>query len=86
MSEDIFAGSDDKDDLTALTDEEEFTSLAEVAIRQGEYERATAFEEQSLEIRREVGEPWGIAVSLGNFGWIALLQGDLKQAVTLLPL
>ena len=28
-------------------------------------------------------EPWGTAVSLANFGWIALLQGDKMKAVEL---
>jgi hypothetical protein len=35
-------------------------------------------------MRREINEPWGIAVSLGNFAWIALRRDDLQQAVSLL--
>jgi hypothetical protein len=40
--------------------------------------------ERSLEIRRELGHPWGIAVSLGSLGWAALCEDDIEQANRLL--
>ena len=55
-----------------------------MAVRRGDYERAYILEEESLALRREIDETWGIAISLANFAWIALRQNDLKQAAALL--
>jgi hypothetical protein len=53
-------------------------------VRRGDNERAFVLEEESLALRREINETWGIAISLANFAWIALRQDDLQQAVVLL--
>jgi predicted ATPase/class 3 adenylate cyclase len=47
-----------------------------LAIDQGDYIAACAWHEESLLIRRELGDQRGIAVSLGNLGNIALEQGE----------
>ena len=46
--------------------------------------RAAEFEEESLRLRREIGDKWGVAVSLGNYAWFALNQNDLGKAGELL--
>src|SRR5262249_32356498 len=38
----------------------------------------------SLAVRRELGEKWGIAISLGTLGWMALRQRDFKRMRELL--
>ena len=60
------------------------SGLAEIAIRRGDYERAYKLEEESLALRCEINETWGIAVSMANFGWIELNRGNLKEAKGLL--
>lgn len=60
------------------------TSLAEIQLRRGNYTRAGELEQESLTLRRALGDKWGIAVSLGNSAWVFLKQGDLPQAVGLL--
>jgi non-specific serine/threonine protein kinase len=53
--------------------------LGELAIRQGQYERATQLLEESLAIRKQHGHKWGIGATLGALGWVALLQHDIHQ-------
>ncbi len=53
-----------------------------LAIDQGDYAAARAWHEESLLIRRELGDQRGIAVSLGNLGNIALEQGEQAVART----
>jgi len=60
------------------------SGLAEIAIRQSNYEHAVILEEESLAMRKEMDEPWGIGVSLGNFAWIALRRDKLEEAEKLL--
>ena len=50
-------------------------------MRQGDYARATRLLEESLELRRQLGNKWGIAVSLGTLGWVAMHEGDWQRAV-----
>jgi tetratricopeptide (TPR) repeat protein len=51
-----------------------------VAYDLGEYESAKRYFEQGLAIRKEVGHPWSIAVSLGHLGDVALAQGNGERA------
>src|SRR6266851_7866781 len=51
-----------------------------LSYRQGDYPAARALQEQSLAIRRELGDRSGIAGSLGNLGNVALNQGDYPAA------
>jgi hypothetical protein len=37
--------------------------------------------EESLELRRQLGNQWGVGVSLGLLGWVAIRQGDWKRAI-----
>ena len=56
------------------------SGLAEIAIRQENYEHAAVLEDESLAMRKQMDEPWGIGVSLGNFAWIALRKDNLQEA------
>jgi predicted ATPase len=51
---------------------------------QGDYGQATMLHEEALALRRELGDPDGIASSLQNLGRIAHRQGDVARAVVLL--
>ncbi len=53
-----------------------------LATNQGDYSAARAYYEQSLEVRREVGDRLGIAASLNNLGIMAREQGDYAAART----
>jgi hypothetical protein len=58
--------------------------LGEVALRQGNYRDATQLVEESLELRRGLGNKWGIGVSLGILGWIAMREENWDRAMVLL--
>ncbi|OGG46571.1 MAG: hypothetical protein A3F84_18045 [Candidatus Handelsmanbacteria bacterium RIFCSPLOWO2_12_FULL_64_10] len=51
-----------------------------LASRQGDYAAARAFHEESLGIRRELGDKQGIAASLNNLGNVSYYQGDYAAA------
>ena len=59
-------------------------NLGNVALDQGDYPAARALLEESLAIRRELGDRWGIARALSNLGNVALNQGDYPAARALL--
>jgi tetratricopeptide (TPR) repeat protein len=59
----------------------ELSGLGEVALRQGEYMRATQLMEESLELRRQLGNKWGVGVSLGMLGWVAMRERDWDRAI-----
>jgi hypothetical protein len=40
--------------------------------------------EESLGLRRQLNNKWGVGVSLGTLAWVALAQGDLDRAVATL--
>jgi predicted ATPase/DNA-binding CsgD family transcriptional regulator/Tfp pilus assembly protein PilF len=61
-----------------------YSGLGEIAVRQGDLERATHLLGQSLKLRQELGDKWGIAASLGSLGWVAQRQGDFERALALL--
>jgi non-specific serine/threonine protein kinase len=48
--------------------------------RQGEYERARALQEESLALKRQVGERQAIGNSLQSLGLIARLEGNVAEA------
>jgi predicted ATPase/DNA-binding CsgD family transcriptional regulator len=54
-----------------------------LAYHAGDYERAVAFHEQALELRRKLGDRRGMAASLHNLGITALHQLDLDRAEAL---
>ena len=47
---------------------------------QGDYEQAKKYTEESLEIRKEIGDNYGIVVSVVNLGSISFHQGDYDRA------
>jgi predicted ATPase/DNA-binding XRE family transcriptional regulator len=49
----------------------------------GDYRRATAHHEECLAIRRELGAPRGVAISLNNLGVIARDQGHAERTLAL---
>ena len=51
-----------------------------LAYYQGDYLAARALHEESLEIKRDFGDRWGIAGSLNNLGNVAYEQGDYPVA------
>ncbi len=54
-----------------------------MATQQGDYARAEALHEESLALRRELGDTWGIAISLLSLGCLAADQHDYARAATL---
>jgi len=55
-------------------------SLGSIVMSLGEYERAQKFLEESLSLRREMGEKHGIAYSLNSLGHVAYYRGYYEQA------
>ncbi|MGZ9222733.1 MAG: tetratricopeptide repeat protein, partial [Anaerolineales bacterium] len=43
--------------------------------------RARQLMEESLELRRQLGNKWGVGVSLGMLGWVAMRERDWHRAV-----
>ena len=58
-------------------------NLGEVMLELGDRPAARALLEESLAIKRALGDRRGIAISLGNLGTLARLQGDYAAAQTL---
>jgi tetratricopeptide (TPR) repeat protein len=56
------------------------TGAGTLAIWRGDYPSARPFLEESLAIRRELGDKQGIAASLSNLGVITTMQGDYAAA------
>lgn len=50
---------------------------------QGDLTRAAALHEESLALRRELGDTWGMANALHNLGQVAYGQGELARALRL---
>jgi ATP/maltotriose-dependent transcriptional regulator MalT len=57
--------------------------LAWSVLRRGDLERADSLSEQALNLRQELGAPWGVADALMLRGEVARLQGDLCRAAAL---
>ena len=60
-----------------------FNAAGNLARNQGDYLQATKFHQESLVLRRELRDKWGIASSLNNLGNVARNQRDYERAVTL---
>ncbi len=45
-----------------------------------DFPKARALQEEALALRQELGDRWGMALSLKNLGRIAIEQGDLRSA------
>jgi non-specific serine/threonine protein kinase len=58
----------------------ELSGLGEVALRQGDHARATQLLEESLSLRTQLGNKWGIGVSLGTLGLVAIREEDWERA------
>jgi tetratricopeptide (TPR) repeat protein len=59
----------------------ELSGLGEVALRLGDYARATQLMQESLDLRRQLGNKWGVGVSLGMLGWVAMRERDWDRAI-----
>jgi tetratricopeptide (TPR) repeat protein len=59
------------------------SNLGWLAYYQGDLEGARGFQEESLQLRRQLGEPRSIAVSLTVLGKIAFAQGNPSAALAL---
>lgn len=55
-------------------------SLTELIEIQGDYERAESLQRQAVAVRRELGEPMGLANSTTRLGRVLHLKGDLEAA------
>ena len=58
-------------------------SLGKIALRQGEYKEARQYYTESLDHRKEGGNPREIADSLYQFGKLTHAEGDLEQSLRL---
>ena len=59
----------------------ELSGLGEVALRQQDYPGATQLVEESLQLRRQLGNKWGVGVSLGILGWVAMREEQWDLAI-----
>jgi predicted ATPase/class 3 adenylate cyclase/lipoprotein NlpI len=57
-----------------------FNAAANLSHSQGDYAISRSFHEQSLALRREIGDTRGIAASLNNLGLVSYRQGDYAAA------
>jgi tetratricopeptide (TPR) repeat protein len=76
------------DELAALVErhpEERFAAaflnLADFAIQRGDYESATDFSSRSIDLYREEGDPWGLAMAIANHGLAVLGLGRTREAL-----
>jgi tetratricopeptide (TPR) repeat protein len=60
------------------------TGLGIVAARQGDYAEAIEYYEQSLTLKRELGDAAGVALTSYNLGLVYEEQGDLARAEELM--
>jgi predicted ATPase/DNA-binding XRE family transcriptional regulator len=56
------------------------TTLVCVALDQDDPVRARPLAQESLALRREVGERWSLGSSLNNVGYLAAMEGNLPEA------
>jgi len=55
--------------------------FARQAWRHGDYERAMALLTAGLDLLKQIGDPWHVAVTYNELGWVAWLQDDLTRAL-----
>jgi len=58
--------------------------LAQLAWREGDYQKAIALCKKSLNLNQEVGDPRGVMACLAGFGDIAVAQGKFERAARLM--
>jgi predicted ATPase len=58
-----------------------FLNLADFAIQRGDYESATDFSSRSIDLYREEGDPWGLAMAIANHGLALLGLGRTEEAL-----
>ncbi len=58
-------------------------NLGNLAVEQGEYERAVALHEAGLALNRQINDAVGIALSVNNLGVALMMQGDYERAARL---
>jgi predicted ATPase/class 3 adenylate cyclase len=58
-----------------------FVNLADFAVQRGDYERARDFSSQSIELYREEGDPWALALAIANHGLALLGLGQTEEAL-----
>jgi uncharacterized protein HemY len=54
--------------------------LGNVLFEQGDYANARALLTESLALKRELGDKWGMAAVLSNLGSVALAEDDIDSA------
>jgi tetratricopeptide (TPR) repeat protein len=65
---------------TAASRAKALNAAGNLAVAQGDHERAGRLHEQALALRRELGETRGVAQSLHNLGGVAVIQRDYATA------
>jgi predicted ATPase/DNA-binding CsgD family transcriptional regulator/Flp pilus assembly protein TadD len=55
-------------------------NLGELAVRQGDFEKAKPFLDESIRSAEEAKDKWNLGAALGTLSWAALRQGDFAQA------
>jgi predicted ATPase/DNA-binding CsgD family transcriptional regulator len=73
-----------REGITAPVRAKALHAAGRLAIVQGEFRRAEALCQESLELYRELDDPRGMAFVLERLGWIASWLGDAPRATTLL--
>ena len=58
-------------------------NLGNLAVEQGDYERAVALQEEGLALNRQINDAVGIALSLNNLGVALMMQGNDERAAPL---
>jgi predicted ATPase/class 3 adenylate cyclase/DNA-binding CsgD family transcriptional regulator len=70
-------------DASSATRARALDAAGHLARDRADYDRAWAFYEESLELRRELEDRRGTALALNNLGVVAQLRGDFDHAVAL---
>ena len=65
--------------LTITLSQERHRALKEAAARRSKTIRSLV--EESLDLRQQLGNKWGVGVSLGTLGWVAMREGDWARAL-----
>jgi len=73
-----------REGITASVRAKALHAAGRLALVQGEFRRAEALCQESLELYRELHDPRGMASALERLGWIALWLDDAPRATTLL--
>jgi predicted ATPase len=70
--------------LRSLGEQRQFTfcvwGRGRIALEQGKYARARQFLDETLTIRRDLDDLWGVGYSTRELGYVAIAQGDYTDA------